>query len=130
MYLKETKSFSKAYYKDVTLEITSVRSELNHQARKHLFSIESYKKSIRKILCFKNKIPLYFSKKLFLFYLKTTNDEVYYINLQEVLKLCYIEKNIVVIFTCGRVLKLDTSINSVKTTLKKADIISNYIYNL
>ena len=51
-------------------EILSLRSELSRLANNYLFSIETYKKLVRKKLGLKNKIPIYFSKKLLLFTLK------------------------------------------------------------
>jgi hypothetical protein len=130
LYLKESNCFSKAYYKEGTTEINSIRSELNHLAVKHLFTVESYRKSIKKILPVKNKIPLYFSDKLFLIYVKTLNKEMYQINLKEVAKVCFENDFVVVVFNTGLLLKLNTSINSVKSVLKNAAMISNYINNL
>ena len=65
IYLKQTLFYAKAYTISGVSEIYSLRNEINKLASKHLFSLESYKKGVKKHLPLKNKIPIFFSKSLF-----------------------------------------------------------------
>ena len=129
LYLKQSIFEAKAYTISGVSDILSQRSEINKLACKYLFSVESYKKSIRRVLPLKNKIPIYFSNKLFLFYLKTNDGVMYYINYFEILKICF-DENIIIIFKNGDILKLGVSKKIVTNEIKKIKIILNYINNL
>ena len=128
LYLEEVDFVSKAYYSDFEAKIYSVKSEVNKLANKYLFSILEYKRLIRKVTDLKNKIPIYFSKSLLLFYVRCDNV-VYWINFCNILKVCYEEK-IYVIFKCGKILKLDVSISVLKRELVKIEKVLDYINNL
>jgi hypothetical protein len=129
LYLKQTVFEATAYTISGLKDIFSLRNEIDKLALKHLFSIESYRKAVRDILPLKNKIPIYFSSKLFLFYLRSNDKSLYYINFYEILKICF-TKNIIIIFKNGEKLELEISKEIVNRELKKIKIISNYLNNL
>ena len=129
IYLKQTLFYAKAYTISGVSEIYSLRNEINKLASKHLFSLESYKKGVKKHLPLKNKIPIFFSKSLLLFYLKTKNNEMYYINFFEVFKICFAKKCII-IFKNGEILELDVTRKVLSNEMAKVKTISNYLNNL
>lgn len=128
LYLKQTLFEAKAYTTLGVNDILSLRNEISKLATKFLFSIESYRKSVRKILNLKNKIPIYFNKKLFLFYIKAENDTLYYINYFEVFKFC-VDKNMIIIFKNGDILEVEVSKKVINSEIKKVKLILNYIEN-
>ena len=128
LYLEEKEFIAKAYYCDKVEEIYSIRSEINRLANTHLFNILEYRKLIKKVVDLKNKIPIYFSNSLFMFYLRN-NEGIYWINYFNILKICY-ENEIIIIFQNGDILKLDISKKIIIKELNKIDMILGYIKNL
>ena len=106
-------------------EILSLRSELSRLANNYLFSIETYKKLVRKKLGLKNKIPIYFSKKLLLFTLKDKKGK-FLINYFNIFKICYLE-NIKIIFTNGEILQLHISKSKIEKEIKKINKLKEYL---
>ena len=128
LFLEEKDFISTAYYMDKKEEIYSVRSEVNQLANKHLFSVSEYRKLIRKKTDLKNKIPIYFSESLLLFYLKD-DITIYWINYFNILKICY-EDSIYIIFKNGDILRVKVSKELIKKELMKVEKVLNYIRNL
>ena len=128
LYLEEKDFVSIANYSDRVEEIYSIRSEVNRLANKHLFSVLEYRKLIRKETDLKNKIPIYFSESLLLFYVKSL-DATYWINYFNILKICY-EDEAYIIFKNGSILKLDVSKKLLKLELIKINKVITYVDNL
>ena len=124
LFLKEKDFVATVFYVERCEEVYSLNSELNKLAKRHFFSINEYRKLVRKQLDLKNKIPIYFSDKLFLFYLKIGNES-YWINYFNILKICY-DENIVIIFKNGYILKLDIKRKNLIKELGKIDKVLNY----
>lgn len=124
LFLKEKDFLTTVFYIEKKEEVYSLNSELNKLARRHFLSLREYRKLVRKQLDFKNKIPIYFSDKLFLFYLKIRNES-YWINYFNILKICY-DENIVIIFNNGYILKLDIKRKNLIKELEKIDKVLNY----
>jgi hypothetical protein len=112
------------FYVERCEEVYSLNSELNKLAKRYFLSLSEYRKLVRKQLDFKNKIPIYFSDKLFLFYLKIGNES-YWINYFNILKICY-DENIVIIFKNGYILKLDIKRKNLIKELGKIDKVLNF----
>jgi hypothetical protein len=124
LFLKEKDFVATVFYVERCEEVYSLNSELNKLAKRHFLSLSEYRKLVRKQLDLKNKIPIYFSDKLFLFYLKIGNES-YWINYFNILKICY-DENIVIIFKNGYILKLDTKRKNLIKELGKIDKVLNY----
>ena len=124
LFLKEKDFVATVFYVERCEEVYSLNSELNKLAKRHFFSINEYRKLVRKQIDLKNKIPIYFSDKLFLFYLKIENES-YWINYFNILKICY-DENIVIIFKNGYILKLDIKRKNLIKELGKIDKVLNY----
>ena len=129
LYLKQTLFEANAYTTHGVNEINSLKNEINKLAVRHFFSIESYRNGVRKYLPLKNKIPIRYSNKLFLFYIKIKQDESYYINYYSILKICFNEK-VVIIFKNGEILELNIPVKVILKEIRKVEIISNYLNNL
>ena len=112
------------FYVERCEEVYSLNSELNKLAKRHFLSLSEYRKLVRKQIELKNKIPIYFSDKLFLFYLKVS-DTCYWINYFNILKICY-DENIVIIFKNGYILRLDIKRKNLIKELEKIDKVLNY----
>ena len=128
MYLKEKDFVSISVTEEEVRNIYSIRSEIEKIAKAHFFSVKEYRKLVRKELLLSNKIPLYFSPSLFLFYVNSKNT-LYWINYFMILKVCY-EKNIIIFLKNGDVLELDVSKRVFVKELKKINIVLNYVNNL
>jgi hypothetical protein len=124
LFLKEKDFVATVFYVEKSEEVYSLNSELNKLAKRHFLSLSEYRKLVRKQLDLKNKIPIYFSDKLFLFYLKIGNES-YWINYFNILKICY-EENIVIIFKNGYILKLDIKRKNLIKELGKIDKVLNF----
>lgn len=124
LFLKEKDFVATVFYVEKSEEVYSLNSELNKLAKRYFFSLSEYRKLVRKQLDFKNKIPIYFSDKLFLFYLKIGNES-FWINYFNILKICY-DENIVIIFKNGYILKLDIKRKNLIKELEKIDKVLNY----
>ena len=124
LFLKEKDFVATVFYVERCEEVYSLNSELNKLAKRHFLSLSEYRKLVRKQLDLKNKIPIYFSDKLFLFYLKI-KDESFWINYFNILKICY-DENIVIIFKNGYILKLDIKRKNLIKELEKIDKVLNY----
>ena len=124
LFLKEKDFVATVFYIERCEEVYSLNSELNKLAKRHFLSLCEYRKLVRKQLDLKNKIPIYFSDKLFLFYLKIGNES-YWINYFNILKICY-DENIVIIFKNGYILKLDIKRKNLIKELGKIDKVLNY----
>ena len=124
LFLKEKDFVATVFYVEKCEEVYSLNSELNKLAKRHFLSLSEYRKLVRKQLDLKNKIPIYFSDKLFLFYLKIGNES-YWINYFNILKICY-DENIVIIFKNGYILKLDIKRKNLIKELGKIDKVLNY----
>ena len=124
LFLKEKDFVATVFYVERCEEVYSLNSELNKLAKRHFLSLSEYRKLVRKQLDLKNKIPIYFSDKLFLFYLKIGNES-YWINYFNILKICY-DENIVIIFKNGYILKLDIKRKNLIKELGKIDKVLNY----
>ena len=124
LFLKEKDFVATVFYVERCEEVYSLNSELNKLAKRHFLSLSEYRKLVRKQLDLKNKIPIYFSNKLFLFYLKIGNES-YWINYFNILKICY-DENIVIIFKNGYILKLDIKRKNLIKELGKIDKVLNY----
>lgn len=124
LFLKEKDFVATVFYVERCEEVYSLNSELNKLAKRHFLSLSEYRKLVRKQLDLKNKIPIYFSDKLFLFYLKIGNES-YWINYFNILKICY-DENIVIIFKNGYILKLDIKRRNLIKELGKIDKVLNY----
>jgi hypothetical protein len=124
LFLKEKDFVATVFYVERCEEVYSLNSELNKLAKRHFLSLSEYRKLVRRQLDLKNKIPIYFSDKLFLFYLKIGNES-YWINYFNILKICY-DENIVIIFKNGYILKLDTKRKNLIKELGKIDKVLNY----
>lgn len=124
LFLKEKDFVATVFYVEKSEEVYSLNSELNKLAKRHFLSLSEYRKLVRKQLDFKNKIPIYFSDKLFLFYLKIGNES-YWINYFNILKICY-DENIVIIFKNGYILKLDIKRKNLIKEMEKIDKVLNY----
>ena len=124
LFLKEKDFVATVFYIERCEEVYSLNSELNKLAKRHFLSLSEYRKLVRKQLDLKNKIPIYFSDKLFLFYLKIGNES-YWINYFNILKICY-DENIVIIFKNGYILKLDIKRKNLIKELGKIDKVLNY----
>ena len=125
LFLKEKDFVATVFYVERCEEVYSLNSELNKLAKRHFLSLSEYRKLVRKQLDLKNKIPIYFSDKLFLFYLKIGNES-YWINYFNILKICY-DENIVIIFKNGYILRLDIKRKNLIKELEKIDKVLNYI---
>ena len=128
LFLEEKEFITTVYFLDNKKEVYSLKSEINRLANKHLFSINDYRKFVKKQTTLKNKIPIYFSESLLLFYIKD-NDCSYWINYFNILKICY-DNNIVIIFKNGDILKLEISKKMILKELTKIEIVLDYIQNL
>lgn len=124
LFLKEKDFVATVFYVERCEEVYSLNSELNKLAKRHFLSLSEYRKLVRKQLDLKNKIPIYFSDKLFLFYLKIGNES-YWINYFNILKICY-DENILIIFKNGYILKLDIKRKNLIKELGKIDKVLNY----
>jgi hypothetical protein len=124
LYLKEKDFVTTVLYIEKKEEVYSLNSELNKLAKRHFFSLNEYRKLVRKQLDLKNKIPIFFSNDLFLFYLKVS-DTCYWINYFNILKICY-DENIVIIFKNGYILRLDIKRKNLIKELEKIDKVLNY----
>ena len=124
LFLIENDFVATVCYVEKCEEVYSLNSELNKLAKRHFLSLSEYRKLVRKQLDLKNKIPIYFSDKLFLFYLKIGNES-YWINYFNILKICY-DENIVIIFKNGYILKLDIKRKNLIKELGKIDKVLNY----
>jgi hypothetical protein len=124
LFLKEKDFVATVFYVERCEGVYSLNSELNKLAKRHFLSLSEYRKLVRKQLDLKNKIPIYFSDKLFLFYLKIGNES-YWINYFNILKICY-DENIVIIFKNGYILKLDIKRKNLIKELGKIDKVLNY----
>jgi hypothetical protein len=124
LFLKEKDFVATVFYVERCEEVYSLNSELNKLAKRHFLSLSEYRKLVRRQLDLKNKIPIYFSDKLFLFYLKIGNES-YWINYFNILKICY-DENIVIIFKNGYILKLDIKRKNLIKELGKIDKVLNY----
>ena len=124
LFLKEKDFVATVFYVERCEEVYSLNSELNKLAKRHFLSLSEYRKLVRKQLDLKNKIPIYFSDKLFLFYLKIGNES-YWINYFNILKICY-DENIVIIFKNGYILKLDIKRKNLIKEMEKIDKVLNY----
>lgn len=128
MYLKEKDFVSIAVTEDEVRNIYSIKSEIDKLAKAHFFSIKEYRKLVRRALSLANKIPIYFSQSLFLFYINSKNT-LYWINYFMVLKVCY-EKNTFIFLKNGEVLELEVSKRVFVKELEKINIVLNYVSNL
>ena len=128
LYLKEKDFVSIAVTEEEVRNIYSVRSEIDKLAKTHFFSIKEYRKLVRKELLLANKIPIYFSPSLFLFYVNSKNT-LYWINYFMVLKVCY-EKNIFIFLKNGEVIELEISKRVFVKEMQKINIVLNYVNNL
>ena len=128
LYLKEKEFVSIAVTEDEVRNIYSIKSEIDKLAKTHFFSIKEYRKLVRRALSLANKIPIYFSQSLFLFYVNSKNT-LYWINYFMVLKVCY-EKNIIIFLKNGDVLELEVSKRVFVKELEKINIVLNYVNNL
>jgi hypothetical protein len=124
LFLKEKDFVATVFYVERCEEVYSLNSELNKLAKRHFLSLSEYRKLVRRQLDLKNKIPIYFSDKLFLFYLKIGNES-YWINYFNILKICY-DENIVIIFKNGYILKLDIKRKNLIKELGKIDKVLNF----
>ena len=124
LFLKEKDFVATVFYVERCEEVYSLNSELNKLAKRHFLSLSEYRKLVRKQIELKNKIPIYFSDKLFLFYLKIGNES-YWINYFNILKICY-DENIVIIFKNGYILRLDIKRKNLIKELEKIDKVLNY----
>lgn len=124
LFLKEKDFVATVFYVEKSEEVYSLNSELNKLAKRYFLSLSEYRKLVRKQLDFKNKIPIYFSDKLFLFYLKIGNES-FWINYFNILKICY-DENIVIIFKNGYILKLDIKRKNLIKEMEKIDKVLNY----
>ena len=124
LFLKEKDFVATVFYVERCEEVYSLNSELNKLTKRHFFSINEYRKLVRKQIDLKNKIPIFFSNDLFLFYLKD-KDTCYWINYFSILKICY-DENIVIIFKNGYILKLDIKRKNLIKELEKIDKVLNY----
>ena len=124
LFLKEKDFVTTVFYIEKNEEVYSLNSELNKLAKRHFLSLSEYRKLVRKQIELKNKIPIYFSDKLFLFYLKI-KDESFWINYFNILKICY-DENIVIIFKNGYILRLDIKRKNLIKELEKIDKVLNY----
>ena len=124
LFLKAKGFVATVFYVERCEEVYSLNSELNKLAKRHFLSLSEYRKLVRKQLDLKNKIPIYFSDKLCLFYLKIRNES-YQINYFNILKICS-DENIVIIFKNGYILKLDTKRKNLIKELGKIDKVLNY----
>ena len=124
LFLKEKDFVATVFYVEKSEEVYSLNSELNKLAKRHFLSLSEYRKLVRKQLELKNKIPIYFSDKLFLFYLKIGNES-FWINYFNILKICS-DENIVIIFKNGYILKLDIKRKNLIKEMEKIDKVLNY----
>ena len=128
LYLKEKDFVSIAVTEEEVTNIYSIKSEIEKIAKAHFFSIKEYRKLVRKELLLSNKIPIYFSQSLFLFYVNSKNT-LFWINYFMILKVCY-EKNIIIFFKNGDFLELEVSKRFFVKELEKINIVLNYVSNL
>ena len=124
LFLKEKDFVATVFYVEKSEEVYSLNSELNKLAKRHFLSLSEYRKLVRKQLELKNKIPIYFSDKLFLFYLKIRNES-FWINYFNILKICS-DENIVIIFKNGYILRLDIKRKNLIKEMEKIDKVLNY----
>ena len=124
LFLKEKDFVATVFYVEKSEEVYSLNSELNKLAKRHFLSLSEYRKLVRKQLELKNKIPIYFSDKLFLFYLKIGNES-FWINYFNILKICS-DENIVIIFKNGYILRLDIKRKNLIKEMEKIDKVLNY----
>ena len=128
LYLKEKDFVASVVSVNEETKIYSVRNEINKLAKVHFFSIKEYRKIVRKELLLGNKIPIYFSQSLLLFYINA-KDTLYWINYFMILKICY-DKNIVIFFKDYSFVEIDVSRNIFANELKKINKVLKYINNL
>ena len=124
LFLKEKDFVATVFYVERCEEVYSLNSELNKLAKRHFFSLNEYRKLVRKQIDLKNKIPIFFSNDLFLFNLKACGS-CYWINYFNILKICY-DENIIIIFKNGYILKLDIKRKNLIKELEKIDKVLNY----
>ena len=128
LYLKEKDFVSISVTEKEVSNIYSIKSEINKLANSYFFSIREYRKLVKKELKLANKIPIYFSPTLLLFYINS-NNTLFWVNYFMILKVCY-EKNIFIFLQNGEVLELEVSKRVFMRELKKVNIVLNYVKNL
>ena len=128
LYLKEKDFVSISVTEKEVKNIYSIRSEINRIAKTYFFSIREYRKLVKKELNLANKIPIYFSSTLLLFYINSKST-LFWINYFMILKICY-EKNIFIFLQNGEVIELEVSKRAFVRELKKVNIVLNYVNNL
>ena len=128
LYLREKDFVSIAVTEKEVKNIYSIQSEINRMATSYFFSIREYRKLVRKELNLSNKLPIYFSPSLLLFYVNSKNT-LYWINYFMILKVCY-EKNIFIFLQNGEIVELEISRRVFARELKKINIVLNYVNNL
>ena len=121
LYLEEINFVSTVVTIEGMNKIYSIRNEINNIAKAYFFSIKEYRKLIRKVLLLKNKIPIYFSNTLLLFYIKS-KSALYWINYFMILKVCY-NQNIIVFFKDGSFIELEISRKIFSREIKKINIV-------
>ena len=128
LYLKEKDFVSSIVYIGKEERIYSVGDKVNKLAKSHFFSVKEYRKIARKELQLGNKIPIYFSNVLFLFYINAKNT-LYWINYFMVLKICY-DKNVIIFFKDGSFIEVEVSKKNFSNELKKINKVLQYVNNL
>lgn len=128
LYICEEAFSAKKVYFDFEDTIYSLRSEINNISKKYLFSIDNYRRLARKKILLKNKIPIYFSCELFLFYVKNKNI-CYWINYFNILGI-YQKGKIIILFKNLVTLELDVSISVLNKELAKIGKVLEYIKDL
>ena len=128
LFLKEVAFDSMMVFEGKSVPIYSAKNEINRIAKLYFFSIKEYRKLVRKELILKNKIPIYFSKSLLLFCVKS-KDEVYWINYFKILKICFGEK-VVIFFMDGSFIEVEVSRQVLSKEIKKVNVVLDYINNL
>lgn len=128
LFIKESNFKTTAYYEDKEENVYSLNSFLNDLAHKYFFTISIYKKMIRKYLPLKNKIPIYFSDKILLFYLLDNLGNRYLINYNSLAKICY-DNEVLFLFKNGYILSCDVNKKIINNELKKVYSILEYMHN-
>ena len=128
LYLKEKDFVSISVTEKEAFNIYSVKNEVDKIAKAHFFCVKEYRKLVRKELSLANKIPIYFSQSLLLFYINSKNT-LFWINYFMILKVCY-EKNIIIFFKNGDVIELEVSKVVFIRELQKINTILNHVNNL
>ena len=130
LFIKKEAFFTTAHYLDYNESINSFFSFLNVLAKKHLMDIKGYRRRVKSVLQIKSKVPIYFSNRIFLFYVHEKNGCEYWINYFQLAHISWNNGQAYYIFRNGYTLKAVLSQKALRGLTYRNRCILNYINNL